>query len=121
MKLLPDAAWPTAIALSCALASFASTRGPDGSPLLALALFPCIGIVYGVAMWTGNRASLAGFCLHLPVFLAATCLPFLVPPRLEEMGGILYYAIPALTALNSIVAAFAVLVVRPRLARRSAQ
>jgi len=120
MKLLPDAAWSIAIALSCALASFASTRGPDGSPLLALALFPCIGIVYSVTMWTGNRASLARFCIHLPLFLAATCLPFLVPPRLEEMGGILYYAIPALTALNSIVAAFAVLVVRPRLARRSA-
>ena len=120
MKLLPNAAWPIVIALSCALASFASTRGPDGSPLLALALFPCIGIVYGVTMWTGNRASLARFCIHLPLFLAATCLPFLVPPRLEEMGGILYYAIPALTALNSIVAAFAVLVVRPRLATRPA-
>ena len=120
MKLLREEAWPLAIALALGVASFASTRGPDGSPLLALALFPCIGIVYGVTMWTGNRASLARFCVHLPAFLAATCLPFLFPPRLEEMGGILYYAIPVLTALNSIVAAFAVLVVRRWLTRRSA-
>ena len=119
MKALRDTAWPIAVALLYALASFASTRGPDGSPLLALTLFPCLGIVYGVTMWSGKRASLAVFCVHLPVFLAAACLPFLVPPRLEEMGGILYYAIPALAAINSFVAAFAVLVVRPRLARRS--
>ena len=121
MKLLREEAWPLAIAVSFGIASFASTRGPDGSPLLALALFPFLGIVYGAVMWKGKRASLARMCFHAGGFFAATCLPFLAPPRLEEMGGILYYALPALTALDCIVVAFAVLVVQPWLARRAAR
>ena len=121
MKLLREEAWPLAIALALALASFASTRGPDGSPLLALVLFPFLGIVYGVTTWKGMRASPARLCIHAIGFLVATCLPFPVPPRLEEMGGILYYALPALTALDCIVVALAVLVLQPRLARRPPQ
>jgi len=121
LKLLSEEAWPLAIALSFGLASFASTRGPDGSPLLALALFPCLGFAYGVAMWTGKRASRARLCIHTAMLLAATCAPFLVPPRLEEMGGILYYALPVLTLVECIAVALAVLVAQPRLARRPAQ
>ena len=117
MKIPSDTAWPLAIALSCALASFASTRGPDGSPLLALALFPCLGIAYGAAMWRRRESSLGLLSVHLAVFLAATALPFLVPPRLQEMGGILYYALPVLGCINSVGTALAILVVRPRLAR----
>jgi len=121
LKLLRREAWPLAIALAFGLASFASTRGPDGSPLLALVLFPLLGAVYGVTTWKEMRASPARLCIHAIGFLAATCIPFLVPPRLEEMGGILYYALPVLTALDCIVVALAVLVLQPWLARRAAQ
>jgi hypothetical protein len=117
MKILSDTAWPFAIAFFYALASFASTRGPDGSPLLALALFPCLGIAYGAAMWRRKESSLGLLAVHLAVFLAATSLPFLVPPRLQEMGSILYYALPVLVCINSVGTALAILVVRPRLAR----
>jgi hypothetical protein len=90
MKLAGAWAWAAAIALSCGAASYAATRGPDGSPLLALVLFPAIGIVYGAAMWRSTRLSAGLLAAHLAIMLAATFLPFPVAPRLEEMGGILY-------------------------------
>ena len=99
--------------------SYLSSRGPDGDIFPNIYFMLGLGLFYGVMVWRSGRPSFLWLFVHLVAFLAATVIPFAVPPYLEEMGGMAYAILPGVVLLNSIAAALAARVAKP-LFRRGA-
>lgn len=93
--------------------SYMSTRGPDGDVFPNIYFMLGLGLFYSVMLWRSGRPSFLWLFAHLAAFLAATVIPFGIPPYLEEMGGMAYAILPGVVLLNSIAAALAARVVKP--------
>jgi hypothetical protein len=96
-----------------------SSRGPHGDVFPNIYFLLALGLFYGVMVWHSGRPSFLWLFVHLAVFLAATVIPFSIPPYLEEMGGMAYAILPGVVLFNSIAAALAARVAKPLLKQGS--
>ncbi|MFA6294714.1 MAG: hypothetical protein WC637_23175 [Victivallales bacterium] len=93
------------------IASFVSTKGVDGSLSIFLFLFMGLGIAYVITMsicfkTKGTIHSLG----HFAVFMVLSIIPFFINQQLEEMGGVLYFLIPAMILLIVTLGAIALFI-----------
>ena len=87
-----------------ALASFVSTRGPDGGLFSGLVLHAFIAIIYVIALIVArSRFRLGDVLAHTVVFEICVILPFVIPPVLQEMAGMLYLILPVFPVAAGVV------------------
>lgn len=90
------------LALASGVASYLCSRGPDGEVTLTFILFSVIAVVYvAAAVWFG--LSIPAVLLWGVITLACVCVPFLIPPKLDGMAGMLMFIIPACAAAGPVL------------------